>query len=181
MFKFLFYSNLNYKKIEKRLSIYEEMGLKLKSVHFKYFFEFQKNTPTLTQYIFLFNLPKETNMLEHKKLLNTFGANKIKTKFTDVDIYRISKPIENIKTIRFNVDKYYIHCHFIYILLSLYFAFLSAVPLILSFLFDDNFDSYSSFSFSVLMLIGTLSLFVAIRSFIGIYRLKKHLSNYKQP
>ena len=157
------------------------MGLKLKSVHFKYFFEFQKNTPTLTQYIFLFNLPKETNMLEHKKLLNTFGANKIKTKFTDVDIYRISKPIENIETIRFNVDKYYIHCHFIYILLSLYFAFLSAVPLILSFLFDDNFDSYSSFSFSVLMLIGTLSLFVAIRSFIGIYRLKKHLSNYKQP
>lgn len=92
MWRFRFYSQWNYEKVEAWLGQMEENGWRLAEVRANYFFRFQKAAPSNAKYIFTYTFLKEYGMIDcEQQLKREFSANAVAGRFCAASVYRICK------------------------------------------------------------------------------------------
>lgn len=92
MKKFIFYPIWRVDETENRLQQFEENGFRVDSVTNSYWFTLTKKSNSKEfQYFFVYKSFKGQNMGTYSySLENKYGANKVKTKFSYCDVYRVS-------------------------------------------------------------------------------------------
>ncbi len=178
MWKFIGYFNLSYQKLEKKLSDYEKKGFRLEKVKFGYFFKFKKiSSIKAPKYICLYHLPRETHLVDFDyQLKKHHNAIQVQTDFfTNIEIYRITSKINETKMIENEIKKYFLHCSFSKILLSLVFLAISAISIFGMCMtgFKNLGGTYFKLELAFLSIVSTLSIVSIIKNLFIIRYLKK--------
>ncbi len=175
MWKFIGYFNLSYQKVEKKLSDYEKKGFYLEKVKFRYFFKFKKKSNIKnSKYICLYHLPRETNFVDFDyQLKKHHNAIQVPTDFfTNIEIYRIAYKTSETKTIKNEIKKYFLHCLFQKVLLSLIFLMISFFGIFMA-CFQDLDGIHFKLEFAFLNIVSILSIVSVIKNLFTIRYLKR--------
>lgn len=140
MKKIIYYPLWKIEKLEKKLNDLEVAGWRLKSVQYSLVFNFEKSKSKCANYIITYNLAKDNtpSMFEYERiLLSKYSANKIFSKGTGYNFFRITgekREFESLKNYRNNYIK---HVLFHYTLISLFFL-ITAIFLIIASIFQKQ-------------------------------------------
>ena len=110
MWKFYFYTQWQYSKVEKWLQTMEFSGLRLEKICFFWFFKFKTTVPKKVQYLYTQIFPKDFDESHYKilqKIKGEYSGNKIggNSIFTP-DVYRICNTAVDLKNIRMFWQQY---------------------------------------------------------------------------
>ena len=137
--KKLFFSPLwKTDKIEKILHDFELSGWRLTNISYSFVYEFVEATPKNAEYIITYNMAKDktAGMYDYEYLLlSKCSADKIQTKFSGINIYRITTAECDFSELKKYRNGYFKHIMFQYMLISFLF-FLSSVFLFWAALFE---------------------------------------------
>lgn len=175
MWKFICYFDLSYQKVEKKLSDYEKQGFQLEKVKFGHFFKFKKTSSVKdSKYICLYHLPREVNFVDFDyQLKKHHNAIQVQTDFfTNIEIYRIPSKTSETKIMKNKIKKYFLHCLFQKIFLSLIFLAISILGIVMS-SFQDLEGTYFKLELAFLSIVSTLSIVSAIKNLFTIRCLKR--------
>ena len=131
--KFIFFPIWKIDKLENKLNEMEKQGYRLDYIKYSYWFYFKKTNPQNSNYIITYDMAKDNRpgMYEYRhQLLSEYSANKILTKYTKFNIFRVTGQNKNFKKLITYRDKYFQHVYFQYFIAS-FIMFSILFPLII--------------------------------------------------
>ena len=121
MKKTLFYPLWKADELENRLHSFELEGWRLKSITYSCVFNFVKSKPKNSDYIITYDMAKDRTqcMYEYEQMLLTdHSANKIQTKFTAFDVFRVTGKNREYNDLKNYRRSYFKHVLFQHMLIS---------------------------------------------------------------
>lgn len=131
--KFIFFPIWKIDKLENKLNEMEKQGYRLDYIKYSYWFYFKKTNPQNSNYIITYDMAKDNRpgMYEYRhQLLSEYSANKILTKYTKFNIFRVTGQNRNFRKLITYRDKYFQHVYFQYFIAS-FIMFSILFPLII--------------------------------------------------
>lgn len=167
MNKIIYYPLWKIEKLEKRLRIMELCGWRLSCVKYNVFFVFEKGKPRDAEYIVTYNIARDwhPNMYEYEhQLLSKHSANRISSRFTTINLFRITGTNRNFdELVRFR-KKYIKRALFQKMIIASWFFILALVILLVSVLQEH----------SVLTMV-TAGIFASLTLIIFTYRVSGYI------
>ena len=179
MFRFIYYPQWNYRKIERELMRMEANGYRLRRICFYWFFFFEECKPRdNVQYIFTYDFLKEYRMAKfNHKLRSLWQANQISGGTTFwCSIYRITQADADLSEIIAFRQKNLVRVFVQKILMALIVSLISFGALILSSEDIALFGNKSSLLF-VMGVIGVLFIFYYSFGIVALYKSRHEKSS----